>query len=134
MQSLIDSSSGRDRATRRAFSLIEILITITVIAVIAGIAIPIITNVFHRGQDNAARRNAQSIAGVASSATAAGSTAIALAPDKETAVDLLAAGINGEGQFAENVFMVKVPERDREKTLRYLEFEDGQLAFDPGSE
>jgi len=116
---------------KRAFSLVEILVTIAIIAVIAGISVPLIANVMQKSQDTAARRNAQAIAGVASSASAAGSTAITTAPDKATAVELLAAGVSGEGQFSNNVFIFNLAEDEREKTLKYLDFEDGSLAFDP---
>ena len=115
----------------KGFSLIEALVSIAVIAIIAGIAIPVISAIFSQSQDTAARRNAQMIAGVANSASAAGNTQIASAPDKETAVDLLVAGVNGEGQFANNIFIVNLNNKDREKTLSYLEFKDGLLAFDP---
>ena len=46
---------------QRGFSLVEMIITIAVIAIIAGISVPIMQNVFERGQDTAARRNAQAI-------------------------------------------------------------------------
>ena len=124
-------TSSQIAPTRRAFSLVEILVMITVIAVIAGIAIPLLSNVFQRSQEIAARRNAQQLAGVASTASAAGNLQIATAVDKKTAVELLTTGVNGTGQFSENVFMVRLDEVEREKTLKYLEFSDGTLAFDP---
>ncbi len=120
--------------SQRGFSLVEMLITIAVIAIIAGISVPMMSKVFTNSQDSAARRNAQTIAGVASSAVAAGSTAINDAADKNAAVELLTTGINGAGQFAENVFVINLDEDSRDQTLKYLEFKDGQLAFDPAKE
>ena len=129
-----DHPFSRQVRNRRALSLVELLVMIAVIAVITAIAIPMLTNVFQRSQDSAARRNAQAIAGVASSASAAGSTAIAAAVDKEAAVTLLTEGITGEGQFAENVFMVNLKAEERERTMKYLVFQDGTLEFNPISE
>ena len=119
---------------KRAFSLVEILLTISVIAVITGISVPLIAHVLAKSQDTAARRNAQAIAGLASSASAAGSTAIITAPDKETAVDRLTQGVNGEGEFSSNRFVFNLDEDQRESTLNYLEFDNGTLEFDPTEE
>ena len=59
---------------QRAFSLVELLVVIAVIAVIAAIAIPNITGIMGNAKESAARRNAQSVASMSSSAQAAGAT------------------------------------------------------------
>lgn len=127
---MLPTHSPKSRS-QGGFSLVELILTITIIGVIAGIAVPIIQNVFQRGVEASARRNAQAIAGVASSAVAAGSTAINDASDKAAAVALLTTGVKGEGQFAENIFVIHLEEEERAKSLKYLEFKDGELAFDP---
>lgn len=132
MQKLPISKSYRQ--SNRAYTLIEMMVSIAVIALIAGIAVPMISSIFQRSEETAARRNAQTIAGIASTASAAGNTEISSAADKDAAVNLLVAGVHGQGQFAESVFIVNLENEDRVKALKFLEFKDGTLAFDPEAE
>jgi prepilin-type N-terminal cleavage/methylation domain-containing protein len=126
--------NGRARARSRGFTLIEIIVTIAVLAVVTSIAVPFISVTLQKSRELAARRNAQAIAGLASSASAAGNREVESAASKEDAVDLLVGGVQGEGQFSDNTFMVNLKEKDRERTLKYLEFNGETLAFDPGDE
>ena len=68
------------KTARKGFSLVEMLVVIAVIGVIAAIAIPNIGNVNDSAKEATARRNAQSLASVASAAIAAGYTPTGTTP------------------------------------------------------
>ncbi len=79
-------------SVQSAFSLVELLVVIAVIAVIAAIAIPNISGILGNAKETAARRNAQSIASISSSAIAAGATN--LGADVTAVVTTLQAGVS----------------------------------------
>jgi Tfp pilus assembly protein FimT len=125
------STIAPNRSKSRGVSLIEALVTITVVAIIVGISIPVISSILQRSQESAARRNAQAIAGLANSASAAGNTEISSAASKEAALELLTFGVTGEGPFSDSMFIVNIDRNNREQTLKFLVLRGGKLEFDP---
>lgn len=124
------SKAGPKREGKPGLSLREALASIAVVAIITGISIPAILFILQRGEESAARRGALAVAGLASSATAAGNTEISNAVDKEAALELLTYGVTGEGQFSDSVFVVNIDQKNRKQTLKFLSFRDGKLEFD----
>ena len=57
---------------RRGFSLVEMLVVISVIGIIAAIGVPAIGNITDKADTEGAKRNAQSIASLYNSARAVG--------------------------------------------------------------
>ena len=125
------STIAPNRSELRRVSLIEALVSISVVAIIVGISIPVISSILQRSQESAARRNAQAIAGLANSASAAGNTEISSAASKEAALELLTFGVTGEGPFSDSMFIVNIDRNNREQTLKFLVLRGGKLEFDP---
>lgn len=118
--------AGKARRTG-GFSLIELLVTIMVIGVITGIAITVINKVQDKSEKASARRHAQIVASMAENAIHAGDTSISSAPDKESALKRLAAGVVGAGAFAGVHIRLDLTDKEQLETLPYLEFVDGRL-------
>lgn len=85
------------RLRQKGFSLVELCITIAVIGIIAGIALPVFLTDSSVLKDITRRKNAQSIAAVSSMARAAGDVSIATTTDKMEAVNKLMVGVVGQG-------------------------------------
>ena len=117
--------------TDRGLTLIELLATILIIAVITAVAVSQFSGVTDQATDNAARRTAQIVASTAENALVAGNVEITTAESKDEVVDMLDEGLEGKGIFEGVVFKLKLHPEQRESVMAYLGFESNRLIFDP---
>ena len=117
------------RLARRGFSLVELLMVISVIAVITAIALQKLGTLTGTAGENSARQTAQMVVSISKGAQIAGDETIAAADDMDAALDLLSAGLVGKGTFEGSEYRVALDDELREKARQYLVFEDGVLAF-----
>jgi type IV pilus assembly protein PilA len=92
---------------KAGFSLVEMLVVIAVIGIIAAIAVPTIGSITSQANTNKAKRNAQNLASVFSSAIAAG--AQFTGADGATvggAIAKLVGGVTGADSFSTTNFQV----------------------------
>ena len=89
---------------KAGFSLVEMLVVIAVIGIIAAIAVPTIGSITKQANENKAKRNAQNLASVYSSALAAGSSVSGA--DAATIVSALVTGVTGADSFSDTYFQV----------------------------
>ena len=111
-------------ATKKGFSLVELLVVIAVIGVIAAIAIPAMTNVFENSKTAKAKRNAQSIASAFSAARAAG-WAPAAPDDGAAGIAALSGGGTGTGNFSTTTFRVKLDSAEQTAAAAHLTYVAG---------
>src|SRR5210317_2020163 len=91
---------------KAGFSLVEMLVVIAVIGIIAAIAVPTIGSITAQANENKAKRNAQNLASVYSSAIAAGSTECEGLTTAAAIVAEVVAGVAGADSFATTNFQV----------------------------
>ncbi len=112
------------KLSKAGFSLVEMLVVIAVIGIIAAIAIPNIGNVNAAAKESTYRRNAQSLASVASAALAAGCT---LSSTEGAIYDDLVTGVSPDsGVFKGKTFIVPgLPTGGSDKTavLGYVDYD-----------
>ena len=115
----------------RGFSLIELLVVITIIGIIAGIGVGYFAGLRDEAGAVTVRRNAQTIAQVAAAAQASGNVDIAAAANLDEALTLLFNGASkGAGVFSDMEFRVsELSESDKERAKVYLDFEDGTITY-----
>lgn len=126
---------NKTRSLKAGFSLVEMLVVIAVIGIIAAIAVPNIGRINQSAQEATAKRNAQNLASVFASGTAAGldfvngaSTAGAIAQNVITGATIPA---NDPGPFAGTFFGVPgLSADDRDAAAVYLEIQGDQLIYD----
>ena len=122
------TSPVRARFSRsRAFSLVEMLVVIAVIGIVSAIGIPLVHNALGRSDEAAAQRNAQIVAAMAGQALHAGNTTLIDAPTKKAAVELLASGVSGTGNFSNIQFRFVLSPGEQERVSRFLRRVDGLL-------
>lgn len=92
------------KASKHAFSLVELLVVIAVIGAIAAIAIPALTGVLGRGEDAKTTRNAQQVVSTYAMAKAAGATFTSL--DLRGKIGELIGGKRGAGRMASTFFSI----------------------------
>ena len=115
---------------KAGFSLVEMLVVIAVIGIIAAIAVPTIGNITKQANISKAKRNAQNLASVYSSAVAAGASFAS--SDEDGIVGELVTGVYGgaEGGFDSTLFRVPNMSTDEQTDAKgYLEYADGQLQY-----
>ena len=106
---------------KAGFSLVEMLVVIAVIGIIAAIAVPTIGSITSQANTNKAKRNAQNLASVYSSAIAAGATDFTADAAASTIVTKLIAGVNGADSFSTTNFQVPNMSTDEQtNALVYL--------------
>jgi prepilin-type N-terminal cleavage/methylation domain-containing protein len=114
------------KRNQAGFSLVEMLVVITVIGVIAAIAVPNIGVLTDAADDSKTRRNAQNIASIYSAALAGG--ADVTGADKEEIIDKLIAGVNGIGAFESHTFLINgLSETEKVQAKKYLKLEGTPL-------
>lgn len=107
---------------KAGFSLVEMLVVIAVIGIIAAIAVPTIGSITSQANTNKAKRNAQNLASVYSSAIAAGAS-FSTQADAGAIVDSLVLGVSGADSFATTKFQVpNMSEDEKNNAEVYLEF------------
>lgn len=121
---------GIKQGRLRAFSLVEMLVVVAIIALIAAIAVPTMGSIISKSESNVARRTAQILVSTAEGAVGAGSQGVAAAANESEALDILSTGVNGAGLFSDVVFRVPLSADDKVKVDAYLSFEGGRLIFD----
>ena len=118
------------RPAPSGFSLVEILVAIAVIGVLAGV---VIINCFRDVEDYQAmvtRRNAQTIATLASMAQVAGDRTIASCTDVDDAVQKLIEGVRGQGPLQNTTFQIsKLSLSEITNASKQLNFANGTLSL-----
>ncbi len=94
------------KKNNQAFSLVEMLSVIAVIGIISAIAVPSIGRINDSAREAAAKRNAQNIASVITSAQAAGLDFLAPQGLPQTVANVVQGGTVSEGVFAGAFFGV----------------------------
>lgn len=110
---------------KAGFSLVEMLVVIAVIGIIAAIAVPTIGSITQQANENKAKRNAQNLASIYSSALAAGASITGTTVADLT--DPLILGVKGADSFATTTFQVPNLTGDDLTAARAF------LAIDPNS-
>ncbi|MEM6910513.1 MAG: prepilin-type N-terminal cleavage/methylation domain-containing protein [Verrucomicrobiota bacterium] len=120
----------KSNVLKAGFSLVEMLVVIAIIGIIAAIAVPKISDLTGNAQTATDKRNAQTIASVYSTATAAG--AVGTIADLSAAVLGVSAGFTAptDGAFAGETFGVPgLSDEDLTAATAYLTFADGILSY-----
>jgi prepilin-type N-terminal cleavage/methylation domain-containing protein len=114
----------------RGFSLVELLTAIAVISVVAGLAIPYFADMTNVASEKKDQRNAQTIAGAAACASAAGAKFV-VAGDKLATVKKLRAGVAPlSGPFKGQTFRVPgIADDDLTRALPYLTLINDELQY-----
>jgi prepilin-type N-terminal cleavage/methylation domain-containing protein len=122
------SSSHPRRRDRRGFSLVELLVVISVIGILAGLSIPVLNPIRENARINKNARNAQSIVAVASAAQAAGASLDLSSVN--SAIVQLKDGVSGNQSFTSSTFKV-APFNNEEITAisEFLSISDNSLVF-----
>ena len=104
----------------------------TALTAAVAMAVPLVAQVTHEASATTHQRNAQSLAALANQAVAAGDLTIPAAGSVEEVVDLLLAGVDGEGVFEGTVFRLDMLDaEDKAGAMRLLTLDSGILLYDP---
>lgn len=117
------------RLREAGFSLVELLVTISVIGTMVAVAVPSISGITQGADATKSMNNARSIASAYSAAVSAGMRTDA-ATNLADAVDLIIGGTNIT--IAGTTMSFSVPNltpEEREKAMAYLNFENGLVVF-----
>ena len=109
--------------SKQAFSLVEVLVTIAVVAIVTVIAIPALSHVNETARDSSAKRNAQEIASISAAANAAGAYHVIppFVPNGgiQGSIDLLSVGVLA--QQSDILFQYSISETAAKEAEKYLE-------------
>jgi prepilin-type N-terminal cleavage/methylation domain-containing protein len=123
----------KTREESAGYTLVELLVTISVIGVMSAIAIASISNVTGKTKTATAKSNASLLVSTAGQALMAGSPAMIAATSEEGAVDLVLAGITGGEGFEQIKFKINLTEKEVARASKYMEFEDNRLVYTGGN-
>ena len=132
-QNHTNMTTSNFKGARAGMTMNELLVTITVIAVITAAAVSQFAGVGDNAGNNAAKRNAQIVASTAENARIAGSAEIVNAENTEEVISLLGQGVEGEGVFEGVVFKISLSDEQRVSVLPFLKFDPSGLVFDPAA-
>jgi len=114
-----------------AFSLVEMLVVVSVIGIMAAFALPALRGITNSAGETRDRQNARCLASVCQSAQAAGVDLVD--PDgslNQTILNLQEGGEGTHGAFAGQVFRVSIANGEIPGASRHLRLEAGQLLSD----
>jgi prepilin-type N-terminal cleavage/methylation domain-containing protein len=115
-----------------AFSLVEMLVVISILLIITAIAVPMVANATTKAGGSRDHRNAQTIATMANNAIASGNLTLPNATGVEEIVDQLVAGVDGSGVFEGTKFQVNsLSDGDRAGAIALLNWTGGILEYQP---
>jgi len=129
LRNKVKTQTPRPSRRRKGFSLVEILVTVTMIGVLVLGVVPMISSVFGQTEDATARSNARHLAQTAFLAVSAGSEPLLSAASKEDAVTLLRSGVYGGGEFATTRFQVALDSEAASAAMGRLTFANGLLTY-----
>ena len=116
----------------QGFTLVEMLTTIAILAVLTSIALPTMTSINQNSIDTRDRRNAQELAAMCATAQAAGVDFVAPGDIDKTIENIVKGGSPADGAFAGKFFgMQGMAPQDQANAKRYLELVNGILSFKP---
>ncbi len=116
----------------KGFTLVEMLTTIAILAVLTSLALPSMSSINQNSIDTRDRRNAQELAAMCSTAQAAGVDFVAPGDLDKTIKNIVKGGKPADGAFAGKFFGIQgMAPKDQDSAKRYLELVNGILSFKP---
>jgi prepilin-type N-terminal cleavage/methylation domain-containing protein len=120
------------RRVAKGFTLVEMLTTIAILAVLTSIALPSMSSINQNSVDTRDRRNAQELSAICAVAQAAGLDFVAGEDLAQTVRNVVEGGAPTDGAFAGKFFGMKgMAPTDQASALRYLEILNGTLSYKP---
>jgi len=116
----------------RGFTIVELLVALLVIGVMTSIGVSSIRSLTSESKLAKNKENAKTIVSTVSSAMTAGSPEILAAANKEEAVTLILAGVQGTGQFATMNFRVNLNTTEAERQPHILVLRTGCFSTSTG--
>ncbi len=118
-----------------AFSLPELLIVISIMGIITGIAIPMMHYFQTNAAKNRAKRNAQNLATTYSAGLAVGHDFGEGESETSDVVNKVVTGTTvSVGGFTHYIGLPNLPQPQRDEALTHLEIKAGRLVYMPSSE
>jgi Tfp pilus assembly protein FimT len=112
------------------WSLMELLITICILAVVMNIALMAMGSTRQGAEDQKDKRNAQEIANVAAMANAAGASFVVVGDEKATIENLRTGTTPETGAFSGRLFQISSMQDDQIKgAMRFLALNDTELQY-----
>jgi prepilin-type N-terminal cleavage/methylation domain-containing protein len=116
----------------RGFTLVEMLTTIAILAVVTSIALPSMSSINQNSIDTRDLRNAQELAAMCSTAQAAGVDFVVPGDIEKTIENIVKGGKPVDGAFAGSFFGIQgMAPQDQDTAKRYLELVNGILSYKP---
>jgi prepilin-type N-terminal cleavage/methylation domain-containing protein len=127
---LIQHSSSQHGSNSKGFSLVELLMTISILGILLAILIVNLAVMGDSANETRHQRNAQEIAAICSAAEAAGLDFVAGNDLEKTIKNIIAGGTPTEGAFRGKNFSVKhLAAADIEGVKHFLSLDGGLLRY-----